>query len=146
MSAGLSGTGLVADDLYLMAHHEVTGKPFVQPRPLGTGLAGALLAELMLAGSIALRYDGAIVPGRVLPADGLARQVLGLLASEHEPCLAQEWLLFMARTAAQDVACRLERSGYVRRVGGRCPWRSGRWVPVLEALRRMGAPLPPAAS
>jgi len=48
MTAGLSGIGQVADDLYLMAHHEVTGKPFVQPRALGAGLAGALLAELML--------------------------------------------------------------------------------------------------
>ena len=35
MSAGLGGTGLVADDLYLMAHHEVNGKPFVQPREIG---------------------------------------------------------------------------------------------------------------
>ena len=48
MRAGLSGTGRLADDLYLMAHHELTGRPFVQPRALGTGLAGGLLAELML--------------------------------------------------------------------------------------------------
>ena len=62
MSAGLSGTGRLADDLYLMAHHEVTGKPFVQPRALGTGLAGGLLAELMLGASISLRPDGAVLP------------------------------------------------------------------------------------
>ena len=29
MSAGLGGTGLVADDLYLLAHHDVTGKPLL---------------------------------------------------------------------------------------------------------------------
>ena len=63
MSGGLSGTGLVADDLYLMAHHELTGKPFLQPRALGIGLAGGLLAELMLGGSISLRHDGAVRPG-----------------------------------------------------------------------------------
>ena len=45
MNTGLAGTSLVADDLYLMAHHEVTGKPFVQPRPLGIGLAAALVAD-----------------------------------------------------------------------------------------------------
>ena len=55
MSAGLGGTGRVADDLYLMAHHEVSGRPLLQPRALGTGLAAALLAELMLGGSIVLR-------------------------------------------------------------------------------------------
>jgi len=31
VSAGLTGTGLVADDLYLLAHHDVTGKPLLQP-------------------------------------------------------------------------------------------------------------------
>ena len=41
MNAGLAGTGLVADDMYLMAHHDLTGKPLLQPRPLGLGwLAG----------------------------------------------------------------------------------------------------------
>ena len=49
LNAGLSGTGLVADDLYLMAHDDRSGKPYLQPQALGIGLAGALLAELMLA-------------------------------------------------------------------------------------------------
>lgn len=29
---GLGGTGRLADDLYLLAHHETTGKPHLQPR------------------------------------------------------------------------------------------------------------------
>lgn len=44
----LGGTGRVADDLYLLAHHGATGKPHLQPRAAGLGLAGGLLAELML--------------------------------------------------------------------------------------------------
>ncbi len=39
--AGLNGTGRVGDDLWLMAHHERSGKTCVQPRALGLGLAGA---------------------------------------------------------------------------------------------------------
>src|ERR1035441_8926919 len=119
MSIGLSGTGRVADDLYLMAHHEVTGKPFVQPRALGTGLAGGLLAELMLGASISLRPDGAVLPGRTWPEDELARHLRDLIAAEREPHPVGEWLLFLARTAANDVAERLERSGDVTRSGGR---------------------------
>ena len=42
MSEGLRGTGLVADDLYLLAHDGQTGRPLLQPRSLGIGLAGAL--------------------------------------------------------------------------------------------------------
>src|ERR1035441_3308413 len=56
VDSGLAGTGLVADDLYLMAHHDVSGRALLQPRPLGIGLGGALLAELMLGGGITLRY------------------------------------------------------------------------------------------
>ena len=123
MSAGLSGTGRLADDLYLMAHHEVTGKPFVQPRALGTGLAGGLLAELMLGASISLRPDGAVLPGRTWSGDELARHVRDLIAAEREPHPVGEWLLFLARTAANDVAGRLERSGYLTQAGRRSPAR-----------------------
>ena len=147
MSAGLGGTGLVADDLYLMAHHEVTGKPFLQPRALGTGLAGALLAELTLAGNIGLRHDGAVLPGRTVPAEGLARHVLGLVAGEQQPLPVRDWLLFLAGTATEDVADRLARSGYLTRASGRR--RPGRWVPVdadwaFSPLLRVRSALDPA--
>ena len=149
MSAGLRGTGLVADDLYLLAHHEVTGKPLLQPRPLGIGLAGGLLAELMLAGSISLRHDGAIAAGRTLPRDAVVRHLLDQVAGEHEPHPVREWLLFAARSAAEDVARRLERSGYVTRANRPNPWRSGRWVPVdadwaFSPLLRVRSALDPA--
>jgi hypothetical protein len=130
MSGELGGTGLVADDLYLMAHHEISGKPLIQARALGIGLAGGLLAELRLTGSIGLRPDGTVWPGRMLPADGLARQVLGLLGGEAQHHPVREWLLFLGRTAAQDVAFRLEQSGYLTRPGGRIPWHPGRLIPV----------------
>jgi len=149
MRAGLSGTGRLADDLYLMAHHELTGRPFVQPRALGTGLAGGLLAELMLGASIGLGPDGAVLSSRTWPADELARQVRDQIAAEHEPRLVRDWLLFLARTAADDVAQRLARSGYVTRVGRRVPWRPGRWIPVdpdwaFSPLLRVRAALDPA--
>jgi hypothetical protein len=80
--ARLSGTGRLADDLYLLAHHEVSGRPHLQPRAAGLGLAGALLAELMLSGSIYLGPDRIAVTDRSPPDDGLARSVLGLVASE----------------------------------------------------------------
>jgi hypothetical protein len=86
---GLGGTGLVADDLYLMAHHEISGRPLLQPRPLGIGLAGALLAELILAGGISLRRDGAVTAGRGRPADQLASRVRDLILAEP-PHLVRE--------------------------------------------------------
>jgi hypothetical protein len=130
VNAGLAGTGRVADDLYLMAHHDLTGKPLLQPRPLGLGLAGGLLAELMLGGSIGLRYDGAMLAGRSWPADDLARRVRDQIAAELVPRPLTEWLAYLARTAAPDVAARLERAGYLSRVRDWVPWRPGRPIPA----------------
>ena len=128
--AQLSGTGRLADDLYLLAHHEITGKPHLQPRAAGLGLAGALLAELTLSGKIYLQADQIMVADRSPPGDGLARSVLGLLVSEPEQHAPRDWLLFLARTAAEDVALRLEQSGYLTRISSRRPWRGQRWIPV----------------
>jgi hypothetical protein len=128
--AQLSGTGRLADDLYLLAHHEVTGKLHLQPRAAGLGLAGALLAELTLSGKIYLQPDQIMVADRSPPGDGLARSVLGLLVSEPEQHAPRDWLLFLARTAAEDVALRLEQSGYLTRISSRRPWRGQRWIPV----------------
>jgi hypothetical protein len=65
----LSGTGRLADDLYLLAHHERTGRPHLQPRAIGLGLAGALLAELMLLGTICIRPEGFVVANHTPPGD-----------------------------------------------------------------------------
>jgi hypothetical protein len=131
MSTQLGGTGRLADDLWLVAHHEITGKPHLQPRAAGVGLAGGLLAELMLAGGVRL-WRGMIVPaGDPVSRDGLARAVLVQVTSEREYLPPRDWLLFLARTAAADVATRLEQAGYLTRAPGRRRrWRGERWVPV----------------
>ena len=128
--AGLSGTGRLADDLYLVAHHEQTGKPHLQPRALGLGLAGGLLAELMLSRSIRLWRGRVMAADASPPGDGLARSVLGQVAGEREHLPPRDWLLYLARTATVDVAGRLEQAGYLTRA---TTWRFGRgvrWVPV----------------
>jgi len=130
VNAGLAGTGWVADDLYLMAHHDLTGKPLLQPRPLGLGLAGCLLAELMLGGSIGLRHDGAVLAGRTWPADDLARRVRDQIAAEPAPRPLTDWLAYLVRTAAPEVAARLEQAGYLTRVRGWVAWRPGQLVPA----------------
>jgi hypothetical protein len=145
--ARLTGTGLVADDLYLMAHHEVSGRPYLHRRATGVGLAGALLAELVLAGCIRIRAESITGTGRAAPPDELARTVLGLVLSERHP--VPDWLAFLARSAGRDVARRLERQRYLTQDASRRPWRSDRWVPVdpdcaFAPLFRAQAALDPA--
>ena len=126
----LAGTRRLADDLYLMAHHETTGRPLLQPRAAGLGLAGALLAELILAGAIEIAAGQVAVAVAALPGDGLAGEVLGQVHGEHAQHPAQTWLAVLARTAPAGVARRLEQSGYLTRVSARWPWSGQRWVPV----------------
>jgi len=131
LDAGLSGTGLVADDLYLLAHDDRAGRPLLPPRPLGTGLAGALLAELMLARCIGLRSDTAVVIGQDVPPAAVGGHVLlRQIAGEPSPLPVRAWLGFLGRTAARDVALRLEQAGYVTPVRSRVPGRPARMVPV----------------
>jgi hypothetical protein len=128
---GLSGTGLVADDLYLLGHDDRSGKPLLQPRALGTGLAGALLAELMLAGCIGLRHDSAVVISRDTPQSAVQQHpLLKQVADEPGPQPVQSWLRFLARSTARDVALRLEEAGYLQHARSRVPWSQDQWIPV----------------
>jgi len=125
----LAGTGLLADGLYLLAHHDVTGRPFLQPRALGLGLAGGLLAELVLAGRIRV-VPHVIAADRTLPKDELACNVLGLLLRERDRHDVRQWLAFLSQAAVQAVAVRLSGAGYLVREPGQWPWRADRWVPA----------------
>jgi Golgi phosphoprotein 3 (GPP34) len=128
---GLSGTGLVADDLYLLGHDEGSGKPLLQSAALGTGLAGALLAELMLVGWIGLRQDSAVMITTDAPRGAVQQYaLLKRIADKPGPQPVRSWLRLLAHSAEQDVALRLEEAGYLEHVRGRVPWRQGRWVPV----------------
>ncbi|HTX83306.1 MAG TPA: GPP34 family phosphoprotein [Streptosporangiaceae bacterium] len=60
---GLGGTGRLADDLYLMAHDERSGRQLLSARAAGLGLAGALLAELVLAGCVGIASGRVAVTG-----------------------------------------------------------------------------------
>jgi hypothetical protein len=132
LDSRLRGTGRLADDLWLLAHHEVTGRPHLHVRQLGLGLAGGLLAELMTGPhpAIGLRHDGLLAIGpevtrRAIDVDPLLRQ----MAAEPQLLPVRDWLGFLARTAAAEVGARLEQAGYVTRTR-RVPWRPARLVPA----------------
>jgi len=147
--ASLTGTGMLADDLYLLAHHDVSGRPFLQPRAIGIGLAGALLAELVLSSAIRVCADGVTIAGRPHPSDGLARHVFDLVLRERDWHPARDWLMFLAVTAEHDVARRLAQAGYLIPAFSRRPWRADRWVPAdpdcaFASLARARTALDPA--
>jgi hypothetical protein len=128
--AQLTGTGRLADDLYLMAHSDLTGRPYLRPRAAGLGLAAGLLAELALAGRLRVGPHSVSAVGSAAQDKGLATRVWGQVAREREACPAAQWLAFLGRTAAEDVAARLGEAGYLARAASRFPWPGPRWRPV----------------
>lgn len=56
--------------------------------------------------------------------------LLKQIADEPSPLPGRTWLLYLPRSAAQDVTLRLEQAGYLTRVRSRIPGRPGRMVPV----------------
>jgi hypothetical protein len=148
-SAALTGTGLVADDLYLMAHHEATGRPYLHPRALGLGLAGALLAELVLSGNARIGRGAVVITRQSPPGDGLARIIQGELLKQGRWHSTQDWLALLARTSTDAVANRLARSGYLRQAEPQRWRRAPAWRPAdpdcaFAALIRVKAALEPS--
>lgn len=139
--SALGGTGRVADDLYLIAHHEVSGRPYLSSRATGIGMAGGLLGELLAVQTPAVtidhgrvfplyRKDGDLVARYARPDDLVSARVLDLIVAESSPRPVRDWLLFLGRTSAAEVAGRLERSGYLTRPASLVPWRTRRPVPL----------------
>jgi hypothetical protein len=139
--APLAGTGLLADELFLMVHDSVSGRPGPHPRTVGLGLAGALLGELALDRRIALGNDSGplAVVDRTPPRDALAHTVLDQLLREPAAHPVRDWLSFLSHTATDGVAERLQRAGLVARDRPRRRWRGSRWVPTGWNLAAMPA-------
>jgi len=122
------GTGRLADDFFLMAHEESTGKPRLAERIAGLGLAGALLGELALAERIELR-DGTVAVLDSSPReDALSGRVLEFLKQEQHP--TRTWLAFFGQSAHVEVGRRLIDDGLLVREARKRPWQGGRWLPT----------------
>lgn len=121
----------LADEFYLIAHADTTGQPRLHPKAAGYALASALLAELFLHGNVTVDARGVTVVSGVAPQDLLAHTVLEHLLSERQHHPVRDWLAFLGRTAVQDVAKRLTRSGVLEMVESRRLWGVSRsYVPV----------------
>jgi hypothetical protein len=106
----------LADEFYLIAHTDTTGAARLHPRAAGYGLASALLAELYLQERLTIDDSVVIVTSSAAPQDLLSHTVLEHLLGEAQRHPVRDWLAFLGRTAADDVARRLTRAGLLELV------------------------------
>lgn len=121
----------LADDYWWLVHDPVSGKPCLNARVAGLGLAAALLAELVFARRMDVRHGRLWVIDPSPPEDVLAHAVLEQLVAHPQHTAVRVWLDFLCADAGTRVAERLWRAGHLRRESSRGLFRRGvRWVPV----------------
>lgn len=125
-----NGTGRLADDFWLMAHDELTGRARVAQRILGLGVAGALLGELAMSERVGVRDGCVVVLDSRAPGDAVAGVVLGYLAAEGRARPVRDWLVFLGESAAERVGARLSGAGLLVAHPSRVPLRADRLVPA----------------
>ena len=107
---------MLADQYFLIAHEDRTGRSRLHPRATGLGLAAALIGELMLAGRVRIIEGELHIVSRQPPGDALAHDILDLLISQPQHREVRVWLAFLSQDAAVRVGERLMRFGAVEPV------------------------------
>ncbi|MFI6073560.1 GPP34 family phosphoprotein [Actinoplanes sp. NPDC051343] len=107
---------MLADQYFLIAHEDRTGRSRLHPRATGLGLAGALIGELILEGRIGIADGDLIILDRHPPTDALAHDILDLLIAQSRHRDVRTWLAFLSQDSAARVGERLMRLGAVEPV------------------------------
>jgi hypothetical protein len=107
---------VLADQYFLIAHEDRTGRSRLHPRATGLGLAAALLGELLLEGRLRIIEGDLHIVSRQPPSDALAHDILDLLIAQPQHREVRTWLAFLSQDAAIRVGERLMRLGAVEPV------------------------------
>jgi hypothetical protein len=105
----------LADELFLVGHDAYSGKCLANSAVLGSGLAGAVLIELMLAGRILLT-DGRIVVRDSRPySERVTDAALTEILKRRKTFPPRSWVEYLCGDVRNLVGERLEAARMVRR-------------------------------
>jgi hypothetical protein len=107
---------LLADQFFLIAHEDRTGKSRLHPRATGLGLAAALISELVMQGRVRVIDGELFVVNPEPPGDALAHDVLDLLVAQRHHRELRTWMAYLAQDATERVGERLIRAGVLEPV------------------------------
>jgi hypothetical protein len=109
-------SALLADEFFLIAHEDRTGRSRLHPRATGLGLAACLVGELILQGRMQVTDGELAVVSLRPPGDLLAHNVLDLVAQQPQHRDLRTWLAVLAQDGAARVGERMLRAGMVEPV------------------------------
>src|SRR5262252_8816407 len=86
----------LADELFLVGHDQYSGKPQVSDSALDTGLAGAVLGELALAGRIYVADDTNVIVRDQRPwGERVSDAALAEILKQREPHPVRAWVEYL---------------------------------------------------
>ena len=110
---------LIAEDLLLLLLDDDSGKPLADSTKLPRVLAGALVVELAMGGSLRItgpgeqiKKDHVVVAGE-LPAEPVLRRVFDLVASASRPMKPQKVIEKSQKNLSKELVARLVAQGFV---------------------------------
>lgn len=105
----------LADQLFLIAHDDYSGKPLAGPDLLDTALAGAVLGELVFDGRIGITEGRVFIKDHRLWREPVSDRALGEIVRQGDGHAARAWLEFLRPHVREQVGERLVTAGLVSR-------------------------------
>lgn len=126
----------LADELFLVGHDQYSGKALVSDAALDTGLAGAVLGELVLAGRLQVGDDTLV---RVLDQRPYGERVsdaaLAEVLKQREFHPVRAWVEYLRDHARTMIAPRLIQAGLIERVQARQMFRQVVRYPATDPVK-----------
>ena len=119
MNNYLGDTERLADELFLIGHDDYNGRPLAAANLLDSALAGAILAELALAGRITIARGEVIVADNRAWQDPVTDRALSEIVRRGDGHYARAWLEHIRPQVREQVGDRLVSAGALRRESSR---------------------------
>ncbi len=130
----------LADEFFLVGHDQYSGKPQVSDGALDTGLAGAVLGELVLAGRLTVGEETHVAVRDQRPyGEHVTDAALAEILKQREVHPVRAWVEYLRDHARTMVAPRLIQNGLVERVQARSMLKQTVRYPATDALRAASA-------
>ncbi|HEX6501393.1 MAG TPA: GPP34 family phosphoprotein [Micromonosporaceae bacterium] len=125
----------LADQLFLVGHDEHTGKAHVADEVLDSGLAGAVLGELVLAGRVAVVDGLVVVRDHRAYGEAVTDSALAEVIKQRASHPIRAWVEYLRDDAREMIGRRLVRDGVVQRVQSRVMLRQTVRFPAVDPVQ-----------
>src|SRR3954453_20128684 len=109
----------LGDEFWLLAHHDYSGKPLCAWPIMAAGLAGAILAELLMDRQVILSQGRLMLAAQAqAPLDDVARLVVAEVSRQPVAYPVRDWVPHFAEIVYEPVCHRLAVLQLVEQVRG----------------------------